>query len=271
MNAIFVANKPSNISSNHFLSKLKRKYKCKKAGFSGTLDPFASGNLIVAFGSYTKLFNYIKKSPKRYRATLWFGLNSDTLDIDGKLEINFVKSFDEVEIKKVLNSFVGEISYIPPSFSAKKINGQRAYKLARNNQNVVLNNSLMSIYEIKILNYSHPFLSFEVLVSEGAYIRSLAKLIADKLNTNAALSSLVRLAEGSFSYEDERFLNAYEIVDLQENFYLQDILDIKLGKKLKVENFRYHDNGIYKIKYEDFFAIIQINDFEVKYKLNLIK
>ena len=113
-NLLFVARKPSFIGSNRFLSQIKRKYGVKKAGFSGTLDPFACGTLIIAFGQYTKLFRFLKKSPKRYRATLWLGASSPTLDIEKIEKIEDVPSFDRDQILDVVSSFCGKVTYHPP-------------------------------------------------------------------------------------------------------------------------------------------------------------
>ena len=131
MNRLFVAYKPTGVSSNFFLTQLKRKYKTKKAGFSGTLDPFAKGVLLIGIGSYTKLFRFLNKTPKIYRATLWLGAKSDTLDSEMIEDVELLKEFDEADVLRVIKSLEGELEYEPPIFSAKQINGQRAYDLAR--------------------------------------------------------------------------------------------------------------------------------------------
>ncbi|MBR2917492.1 MAG: tRNA pseudouridine(55) synthase TruB, partial [Campylobacter sp.] len=131
MNRLFVAYKPKGVVSNHFLSQLKRKYGVKKAGFSGILDPFASGCLIVAFGAYTRLFNYLNIEPKIYRATLWLGASSISGDNEYITQVQNICALDESKIKDELNKLQGKINYTPPKFSAKKIDGKRAYELAR--------------------------------------------------------------------------------------------------------------------------------------------
>jgi len=113
MNALFVANKPAGISSNHFLSRLKRKYGVKKAGFSGTLDPFASGCLIVALGNHTRLFNYIDKTPKIYEATMWLGAVSASLDNENIEEITICPQLNLADVKAALSELKGEIAYVP--------------------------------------------------------------------------------------------------------------------------------------------------------------
>jgi tRNA pseudouridine(55) synthase len=160
-NRLFVVNKPLFISSNQYLGKIKKRYKNKKAGFSGTLDPFAKGCLIVAFGQYTKLFQFLKKTPKKYKATLFLGAYSETLDIEKISKVEQIEKFSLEQVTKVIESFKGKITQIPPKYSAKRINGIRAYDLARQGIDVDIKKIEVEIFNIKITNYSHPFLSFE--------------------------------------------------------------------------------------------------------------
>lgn len=270
MNRLFVAYKPPFISSNHFLSKIKRKYRVKKAGFSGTLDPFAKGVLIIAFGQYTKLFRFLKKSPKEYIATLWLGTKSDTLDIENINEIENILPFYYEKIEKVVKSLKGEIKYQPPKFSAKRVDGVRAYELARKNRDFEFKEIVSEIYDIEILNYCHPFLTFKAVVSEGTYIRSLGELIAKKLGTTGALSSLERVQEGEFIYENEKALNPIKFLKTKENFTDKTKEEILNGKKLFLNDLKYKDDGVYHIVFDNFFSIIEVKDKKVKYLLNNI-
>ena len=270
MNRLFVAYKPPFISSNHFLSKIKRKYRVKKAGFSGTLDPFAKGVLIIAFGQYTKLFRFLKKSPKEYIATLWLGTKSDTLDIEKINEIENILPFYYEKIEKVVKSLKGEIKYQPPKFSAKRVDGVRAYELARKNRDFEFKEIVSEIYDIEILNYCHPFLTFKAVVSEGTYIRSLGELIAKKLGTTGALSSLERVQEGEFIYENEKALNPIKFLKTKENFTDKTKEEILNGKKLFLNDLKYKDDGVYHIVFDNFFSIIEVKDKKVKYLLNNI-
>lgn len=249
---------------------VKRKYATKKVGFSGTLDPFATGCLIVATGQYTKLFQYLDKTPKSYKATLWLGANSPSLDIEKVDSIKEVPAFDESLIETVLNSLQGELTYYPPKFCAKKINGKRAYELARAGEEVDLKTITSTIYDIKLLNYNHPFVHFEAKVSEGTYIRSLGALIADKLGVDGTLSSLHRLHEGQFYFDNEKAVNPFTHLALPSNIYTGDEAFMELGKKLAVEYFKIQDNGVYLIETSGFFSIIEIIDNEVKYRFNRI-
>lgn len=200
-NLLIAAYKPPFISSNAFLNVLKKRIGEQKAGFSGILDPFASGLLIVAFGAYTKLLSFLPKSPKTYRATLWLGADSQTLDIEGVKSVTSIAPFENVQITRALDSLKGEIIYTPPSFSAKRINGVRAYKLAREGKEVALKKQSMQVYALKLLHYNHPFVSFEVSLSEGGYVRSLGALVCENLGVKGALSALQRVGEGRLRLE----------------------------------------------------------------------
>lgn len=267
---IFVAYKPSGIGSNKFLSQLKRKYNVKKAGFSGTLDPFAKGVIIIAFGKLTRLFSHLKKTPKAYRATLWLGVQSDTLDIEKGVSHLQTPHFTEDKIKETLHSFIGDFSYIPPKYSAKKIDGKRAYELARKGEEVTLKEVHSHIVDIKFINYNHPFITFEAVVSEGTYIRSLGEKIAQYLGTTGVLSMLERLYEGIFIYEDEKALDPLNLIDAKSNRFLGNPDDIDLGKKIALESLEIQEDGKYIIPSKDNFAIIAITNGEVSYLLNRV-
>ena len=250
---------------------VKRKYKTKKVGFSGTLDPFATGCLIVATGQYTKLFQYLAKTPKTYRATLWLGANSCSLDIENVDSIQKVPCFEEKTIKDALASLQGELSYYPPKFSAKRVDGKRAYALAREGKEVTLKSITSTIYSIKLLHYTHPFVHFEATVSEGTYIRSLGALLADILGVDATLSGLHRVHEGQFYYEDEKALNPFMHLALPTNIYEGEEENLELGKKLTVDDFKIKDDGIYLVQTSHFFSILELKNEEVQYRLNRIE
>ncbi|MEO1924362.1 MAG: tRNA pseudouridine(55) synthase TruB [Nautiliaceae bacterium] len=265
-NMLFVANKPMFISSNKFLSQLKKKYGIKKMGFSGTLDPFACGCLIIASGQYTKLFRFLKKTPKTYIATLMLGVYSPTLDIEKIEKIEEVKSLTTEKIKEVLNSFKGKQKQLPPRYSAKKINGIRAY--TTNGKDFLDKEIEIEIFDIELINYSHPFITFKSSVSEGTYIRTLGFDIAKKLGTTGSLIYLERTREGKFIYECEKLLNPLDFLKIPQNFYLKESENLLLGKKLDINDFKLKENGEYFVKYNNYFAIIKIENTEVKYLLN---
>ena len=270
INKLIVVNKPIFLSSNFYLTRIKKKYKNKKAGFSGTLDPFAKGCLIVAFGQYSKLFKYFSKTPKTYKAVIWLGVESDSLDIEQIIDIKLTQKINEQDIKDNLNILKGDIEYIPPKFSAKKINGKRAYEMARNGEEVELNKSLMHVYDTKFISYRHPFITFDISVSEGSYIRSYAQILLGKLNQIGTLSYLERLNEGKFFFENEKNLDPLDYIDLPINKYFGTTEWLDTGKKISIEYLENKNDGQYLIILEKFFSIIEIIDGEVTYLLNKV-
>ena len=270
INKLIVVNKPLFISSNFYLTKIKKKYKNKKAGFSGTLDPFAKGCLIVAFGQYSKLFKYLKKTPKTYKAVIWLGVQSESFDIEKVISVDLVERIKEEDIKSQLNSLVGEIEYIPPKFSAKRIDGVRAYELARQGHDIELEKCKMNIYNTKFISYRHPFITFETTVSEGSYIRSFAQILLDKLGTIGTLSYLERINEGAFFYDNEKDLNPLDYIDLPINNYLGTTEWLDKGKKISIDYLETKENGKYLIINDRFFSIIEIEEGDVKYLLNKV-
>ncbi len=272
MNRLFVAYKPTGVSSNFFLTQLKRKYKTKKAGFSGTLDPFAKGVLLIGIGSYTKLFRFLNKTPKIYRATLWLGAKSDTLDSEMIEDVELLKEFDEADVLRVIKSLEGELEYEPPIFSAKQINGQRAYDLARAGKEFTLNKINSTIYETKLISYCHPFVTFEATVSEGTYIRSLGLITANKLGVKyGALSALERLSEGQFRYNDEKPLEVRESLNIKQNFYLGDSDNLRYGRVLALDDLENKEDGHYWLDSGSFISIINVANREVNYELGRIE
>ncbi len=271
MNRLFVAYKPSGIGSNFFLSQLKRKYKTKKAGFSGTLDPFAKGVLLIGMGSHTKLFRFLNKTPKTYRATLWLGACSDSLDTEMIEKVHILQGFSEQRVLEVLHSLEGELEYEPPIFSAKRINGQRAYDLARAGKEFTLNTIHSSVYDIKLLSYCHPFITFEVTVSEGTYIRSLGYMLAQRLGVECgSLSALERLSEGQFRYNNEEALDIKSSLNIPQNFYTGDRDNLKYGRVLAIEDLKEKNDGYYWLDNGDNISIINIQNQTVTYELGRI-
>jgi tRNA pseudouridine55 synthase len=270
-NRLFVVDKPVNRSSNGYMGYIKRKYRTKKVGFSGTLDPFASGCLIVATGQYTKLFRYLAKTPKVYRATLWLGADSPTLDLEQVTSITETAPLDEETIRRTLKAFEGEITYYPPKYSAKKTDGRRAYEWMREGKDPALKPITSTIHAIELLRYNHPFVHFEATVSEGTYIRSLGALIADRLGIDGVLSSLRRIREGDFVYDDERPIDPFAHLRIARNVYTGDPEWLEQGKRLSLRYFADQSDGEYLVETERYFAIIAIENGEVSYRLNRLE
>jgi len=271
MNRLFVAYKPSGLSSNQFLGRLKRRYGVKKAGYSGTLDPFAKGALIVAFGKYTSLFRFLDKTPKTYRATLWLGAHSETLDIEGVERIDALAPLPQDKVEAAVASLQGEQHYAPPIFSAKRINGRRAYDLAREGKPVELETIRSTVYAVRMLHYCHPFVTFEATVSEGTYIRSLGRLVCQRLGLEGgALSMLERLREGQFVYEHERALDIRTALALPQNRFLGDREALLLGQKLQRDAFECAENGAYWVDNGESISLLAFDDEGVHYLLNKV-
>ncbi len=171
-----------------------------RVGHAGTLDPFATGLLIIGVGrESTRNLDEFKRMKKIYIATIKFGETSDTYDKTGKIEkTNNPKTITEEQILEAIKSFTGKQLQIPPMFSAKKINGQRLYTLARKGIEVERQPNEIEIYEIKLLDYTWPVLKIEVQCSAGTYIRTLAHDLGQKLGTGAFCQELVRTQIGDY-------------------------------------------------------------------------
>ena len=198
-----VIDKPGGMTSTAVVNKVKWLLDARKAGHGGTLDPMATGILPVAFGEATKTVSHIMDGSKSYRFTLRWGAETNTDDADGEMvkENNFRP--DRATVKDVLTRFVGRIEQVPPQFSAVKINGVRAYKLARANRTVALNAREIDIHEIRIISAPDAdHTEFAVISGKGAYMRALARDIARAAGGFGHISALRRTAVGPFDAED---------------------------------------------------------------------
>lgn len=182
---------------------LAKRCKCRlKVGHSGTLDPFATGLLLIMVGSATKLSDVYLKKDKTYQATLRFGSTSSTGDPEGEIVSVSERIPSLTEIEETLHHFTGEIVQTPPIYSAIKVNGQRAYELARAGKNVELKARTVTIHSIGGVEYTYPELKLTISVASGTYIRSLAIDIGTTLGVGAYLTSLRRTTIADFSIED---------------------------------------------------------------------
>lgn len=199
----FILDKPVNISSAKAVNAVKKCFNIKKAGHAGTLDPLASGVLPIAINSATKTIPYLVNTVKTYRFIIKWGEQTDTDDSEGEI----IKKSDhrpiEKSIKKVLKFFIGKIEQTPPRFSALKINGERAYKLARNKEEFEIKSRTVNVQDLKLLKYINSELAeFEITCEKGFYIRSLARDISLKLDTVGHVYSLKRTKVGQFYIKD---------------------------------------------------------------------
>jgi tRNA pseudouridine55 synthase len=196
-------NKPAGWTSFDVVKKVRGIIKEKKVGHAGTLDPFADGVLVLGTGPDTKKLTDITMASKTYRAELTLGKSTDTQDRDGKISKEaVVPGLTRQTINAVLASFDGIQEQIPPMYSAKQVNGQRLYKLARRNKTVERVPVKITIYQISLLDYNEPVITFEVTCSKGTYVRVLGADIAVKLGTVGHLTALTRTSVGSYHITD---------------------------------------------------------------------
>lgn len=209
MDGYLLIDKPIGISSFGVVAKVRRAIRVEtgrkiKIGHTGTLDPLASGLLILVLGSYTKRAQEFSKLDKTYKAELTLGSTSATGDGEGPITgysgrvTGDSKQPSDEEVKKVLKTFLGDISQTPHAHSAVKVGGQRAYKLARQGKKPELKPRQVTVYRLQVTDYKYPKLCFTARVSSGTYIRSLAEDIGRKLGTGAYVSALRRTKVGRF-------------------------------------------------------------------------
>ena len=204
-------NKPIGWTSFDVCKKIKGITKERKVGHGGTLDPFATGVLIVGTGKDTKDLNIYSNKNKSYHASISLGVLTDTLDLDGKLLMQkSVPKLCEQRIKSVLGSFIGDYNQTPPMFSAKKMKGKKLYEYARKNISIKREPVRVKIYSISLESYSNENISFLVTCSKGTYIRVLGKEIAEKLETVGHLNSLTRTMVGDYSIKDSQSIKTFE-------------------------------------------------------------
>ena len=210
---LILINKPKGITSFKLVNIIKKKLNVKKAGHCGTLDPLASGLMIVLIGKCTKMQDNFMKQDKTYYAEIKMGLKTDSGDLDG----NIISQSDwshvtQEKVKEVCKSFIGKQKQIPPMYSALKVNGKKLYELARKGITVERKPREITIYNIDLINFNNDIFSIRVKCSSGTYIRTLAEDIGAKLNTDTVLNNLIREEIGNFKLSE-----AANIDDIKEN------------------------------------------------------
>ncbi len=233
MNGILNINKPKGITSYDVIRFIKKNFHFKeKIGHSGTLDPAASGVLLVTLGKATKLSSLLMAQEKEYEATLKLGIRTDTLDAEGKVlsEIDNL-SVTEEEIRRVFLSFKGEIKQVPPLFSALKYHGKRMYKIAREGKDVPRRARRIKISALEIKEIKIPFVSFRVVCSKGTYIRAICRDAGELLGCGAFQSALMRKRIGPFLLKD-----ALTLEELKEKGLSSPLIPISKVFSM-VENF----------------------------------
>lgn len=223
--------KPTGMTSHDVVGYIRKNFNIKKVGHTGTLDPNAAGVLPICIGKGTKLSQYIMEKEKNYRCELIFGKTTDTLDSYG--EITQKKEIEEInlqEIKKSLSGFIGNISQVPPAYSAIKVNGVKLYEKARKGieiSDIPVRN--VKIKDIKIISYDFPRLMIDVKCSSGTYIRSLVRDIGESLDSHAYMSLLIRTASGEYEIQNALALEELDFEVLTKN--LVRLRDVKLKMK----------------------------------------
>lgn len=211
INGIVLINKARGVSSNSVVGKVKRITGADKAGHFGTLDVLGEGLLPIALGKGTKLFDFFLNKDKVYETVYKFGETTATLDLEGDItqRNDVVVTLEDLE--NVCKSFVGKMAQMPPQYSAKKVNGKRAYELAREGKAVELKPKEIEIYSIKVLKeLSQNTFQLEIWCSSGTFIRSICRDIAAKLNTYGVMQSILRTKCGIFELKDAKTIEELE-------------------------------------------------------------
>ncbi|MEW5960187.1 MAG: tRNA pseudouridine(55) synthase TruB [Chloroflexota bacterium] len=204
-------NKPQGITSHDVVARVRKLSRQRKVGHAGTLDPMAGGVLLVCLGQATRLIEYLVTGRKQYRATVRFGATTDTLDADGQVVAQTDPAgLTESQLRGLLPAFLGDITQIPPIFSALKQGGQPLYKLARAGQSVEVEPRPVTIHALTWVAWVPPDLTLEVVCSPGTYIRALARDLGEAAGTGAHLAELTRTASGPWSLAD-----AVPLIDLE--------------------------------------------------------
>ncbi|QCX32283.1 tRNA pseudouridine(55) synthase TruB [Caloramator sp. E03] len=278
MNGIINVLKPPGMTSQDVVSYVKRTLKEKKVGHTGTLDPGACGVLPICIGKATKIVDYIMNDKKTYICELTFGNETDTYDKYGKKLFNVDLNYENIDytfFKNVTNSFKGKIIQVPPIFSSVKVNGKRAYELARQGIIPDINEREVIIYDINILSFTPPTAMLKVTCSKGTYIRSLCTDIGRKLGCRAYMSFLIRTQTGKFTLENSHILDEISLENIKKiairtdyalemkNLYVDKKFykNIINGNKFPISNFsEFKDNEKVKIYIEpdEFLAIGKI-------------
>jgi len=275
---IIPINKPKDWTSFDVVNKLKYKVKPLKVGHLGTLDPMATGVLLVTVGKATKLFDLMQEKTKTYVATFEFGYLTDTLDATGTTTETTNNFPTKEEILSVLPKFIGKIEQIPPKYSAKSINGVRAYDLARQNIDFELKPKTVEIFNLNLLSYENGSLTLEISCGSGTYIRSIGRDLAKEVNSLATMTSLTRTKVGNFALEDcvkmENLDNIEQIMLPISKILTYPVLNLDENQKFKLLNGQKlvinENDGLYSlINEEDIEAIVEIKQSIAKMQLFL--
>lgn len=259
MDGILIIDKEKNYTSRDVVNIVSNFLKTKKVGHTGTLDPLATGILVICVGKATKLVDILTNHDKEYIADITFGIETDTLDSTGNILKEENKIIKKEDIIQVLNSYKKEYNQQVPIYSAIKINGKKLYEYARENIDVELPTRKVNIYDIELLKYeiidNKTHIQIRCSVSKGTYIRSLIRDIGNSLNTCAIMTNLRRTKLGNFNIEDaikiKDIKNAklYSIEEVLKNYKqieVSDNLEFKIKNGCKVENIYNEEYVLFK-------------------------
>jgi tRNA pseudouridine55 synthase len=213
VSGVLVIDKPIGMTSHDVVQIIRKGTNIRRAGHTGTLDPRASGVLVVLVGPSVRLSEYVSASDKRYQAVVQLGTTTDTYDADGRVLNITAVDISEKQFNDVLQSFVGEIEQIPPPYSAVKVKGKKAYEMARQGEEVNLEPRKINVYNLELLEWAPPEAVIDVYCSSGTYVRSLAHDLGEKLGCGAHLIGLRRTKSGRFTLRD-----AVPLRKLRESF-----------------------------------------------------
>lgn len=202
VSGVLVIDKPIGMTSHDVVQIIRKGTNIRRAGHTGTLDPRASGVLVVLVGPSVRLSEYVSASDKRYQAVVQLGTTTDTYDADGRVLNITAVDISEKQFNDVLQSFVGEIEQIPPPYSAVKVKGKKAYEMARQGEEVNLEPRMINVYNLELLEWAPPEAVIDVYCSSGTYVRSLAHDLGEKLGCGAHLIGLRRTKSGRFTLRD---------------------------------------------------------------------
>lgn len=226
VNGLILVNKPRGMSSNQALIAIKKKFHPRKAGHTGTLDPLATGLLPICLGQATKFSSYLLDEQKTYQATIQLGYTSSTGDAEGEITpISPNSNLSKDDIYQVLEDFKGEISQLPPMYSALKHNGKPLYKYAREGIEIERKSRNVSIYGLSVLKWDNDELTLDICCSKGTYIRTLAADIGDKLETGAYIRTLHRTSIGKLEIKDAISLDELDKIAEEERYGLLKPMD----------------------------------------------
>jgi tRNA pseudouridine55 synthase len=208
---VLLVDKPQGMTSHDIVARMRRVFRIKKIGHAGTLDPMATGLLLILVGKATKVSQYLMSMDKEYTGTVKLGEVTDSQDADGEVVATTpVPELSEADVQKQMATFMGDQYQIPPMYSAKKVNGQKLYKLARQGKTIEREPRVIRVSRFDMTNFDLPKVSFVVGSSKGAYIRTIAHDLGDRLGCGGHLCELRRTAVGQFRIESAATLEEIE-------------------------------------------------------------